>query len=54
MTVTVRVYDDDAFSDDLLHERRFQLGPALLQIGPNSFTFSAQLSQARSQILSRG
>lgn len=47
MTVTVRVYDDDAFSDDLLYTNSsFQLGPALLQVGPNSFTFSAQLSHS--------
>lgn len=47
MTVTIRVYDDDTFSDDLLYTNSsFQLGPGLLQVGPNSFTFSALLSHA--------
>lgn len=42
MTVSIRVMDDDTFSDDIVYQNNsFQLGPALLNIGPNTFGISA-------------
>ena len=42
MRVSLRVMDDDTFSDDtVFQDDSFQLGPGLLNIGPNTFTISA-------------
>jgi len=47
MKVTIRVYDEDSISDDKLYEdSNFQLGPALLQIGPNTFGLQAIVSRS--------
>lgn len=42
MNVSIRVMDDDTFGDDTVYkDDTFQLGPALLNIGPSTFGFSA-------------
>jgi hypothetical protein len=42
MNVSIRVMDDDTFFDDEVYkDDSFQLGPALLNIGPNTFGISA-------------
>jgi hypothetical protein len=42
MTVSLRVMDDDTFGDDTVYQDdSFQLGPANLNIGPNTFSISA-------------
>lgn len=48
MRVSLRVMDDDSFSDDLVQQDdSFQLGPALLNVGPNTFTISAIVPRSR-------
>lgn len=48
MKVRIKVMDDDTFSDDTLYDdASFQLGPGLTKIGPNSFTFSADLPHSK-------
>ncbi|RDI57975.1 hypothetical protein [Microvirga subterranea] len=48
MTVSLRVMDDDTFSDDTVYkDDSFQLGPALLNIGPNTFGLNAIVPRSK-------
>jgi hypothetical protein len=49
MTVKIRVLDWDRFSaDDVLHsDDSFQLGPALLNVGPNTFGINALIPHSK-------
>ena len=48
MRVRIKVMDDDSVSDDTLYDdNSFQLGPGLTQIGPNTFSFSANLPHSK-------
>lgn len=48
MKVSLRVMDDDTFSDDTVYkDDSFQLGPGLLNVGPNTFTISAIVPRSK-------
>jgi hypothetical protein len=48
MRISLRVMDDDTFSDDTVYtDDSFQLGPANLNIGPNTFGISAIVPRSK-------
>jgi hypothetical protein len=49
MKVTIRVLDEDPFSsdDEVYKDNSFQLGPGLLNIGPNTFGISAIVPRSK-------
>jgi hypothetical protein len=50
MNVSCRVMDDDAVSDDTVHvDNSFQLGPALLNIGPSTFQLGVIVPHSKVQ-----